>query len=288
MKPHNLFSVGVLILALALPGTASAQRGGGRSQGGFGMRGVGRPVGMVRQPVVRPTVVVPRGVVRQPIVGGFGRPRHFNNFARPRDFGSIGFGAGVRTGLERPPFGTGFVVPRHQVVVPFAAGRGHAFRSNGFRTFGRRHVFGGPVIVGYPWWAYSYGYPYAYGYPYQYDYGTQTGGNYQSPFSQNPVYGAAGVSAGPSTYWTDLANQPGASSGLTFEVRPTSTEVFVDGGYAGTVQDFWADQPPLMIVPGSHRIELRAPGYQTVTLDVTTTAGQVIPYAGELEPLGAY
>ncbi len=171
--------------------------------------------------------------------------------------------------------------------MPFAAGRGHAFRSKGFHTFGRRHVFGGPIVVGYPWWPYSYAYPY--GYPYQYGFDTSAGGYYQSPFSgQSEVYGAAGVSAGQSTYWTDLANQPGASSGLTFQVSPASAEVFVDGVYAGTVQDFWADRQPLMIVPGSHRIELRATGYRTVTLDVTTTAGQVIPYAGELEPLRAY
>ena len=71
-------------------------------------------------------------------------------------------------------------------------------------------------------------------------------------------------------------------------MSPASAEVFVDGAYVGTVQDFWADLPPLMIVPGSHRIELRAAGYRTVTLDVTTTAGQVIPYAGELQPLRAY
>jgi PEGA domain len=279
MKPHNLFSVGVLILALALPGTASAQRGSGHSRGGVGMRGAGRPVGSVGRPVMRPTVAVPRGIVRQPNVAGFARP---HDFARPRDFGSIGFGSGVRTGFERPPFGTGFVAPNHRVAVPFATGR-QAFRSKGLHTFGRSHAFGGPIIVGYPWWADSYGYPY------QYDYQTPAGGYYQTPFSgQSDVYGGAGVSAGPSTYWTDLANQPGAASGLTFQVSPASAEVFVDGAYVGTVQDFWADLEPLMIVPGSHRIELRAPGYRTVTLDVTTTAGQVIPYAGELEPLRAY
>jgi hypothetical protein len=33
---------------------------------------------------------------------------------------------------------------------------------------------------------------------------------------------------------------------------------------------------------------VRAAGYRPVTLDVTTTAGQVIPYAGELKPLRAY
>ena len=196
MKPHNLFSVGVLILALALPGTASAQRDGGRFHGG-GMRGVGRPVGIVGRPVGRSTVVVPRTLVRQPIAGGFARPRHFNNFARRRDFGSIGFGAGVRTGFERPPFGTGVVVSRHQVVVPFAAGRGRVFTSRGFRTFGRHRAFGGPVIVGYPRWAYWYGYPYQYSYAYPYDYGTATGGYYQAPFSQNPVYRADGIEYAP-------------------------------------------------------------------------------------------
>jgi hypothetical protein len=75
---------------------------------------------------------------------------------------------------------------------------------------------------------------------------------------------------------------------VTSQVSPASAEVFVDGAYAGTVQDFWTDQPPLRIVPGSHRLELHAPGYQPVTLHVTTTAGQVIPYSGELEPLRAY
>jgi hypothetical protein len=250
---------------------------------------------------MRPTVAVPRGVVRQPIVTGFARP---HDFARPHNVGRVGFGSipvrtgfgtpGVRTGFGRSSFGAGFVVPSRRVAVPFAAGRGHAFRSNGFRTFGRRHAFGGSVIVGYPWpysyaYPYQYGYPYYYGYygyPYQYGFDTSAGGYYQTPYSGQSgvtVYGAAGVSAGPSAYWSDLANQPGASSGVTFEVRPADAEVFVDGVYAGTVQDFWADRQPLLIVPGSHRIELRAPGYRTVTLDVTTTAGQVIPYAGELE-----
>jgi hypothetical protein len=101
-------------------------------------------------------------------------------------------------------------------------------------------------------------------------------------------YSAAGISAGLSTYYTDLANQPGASSGVTFQVSPATAEVFVDGAYAGTVQDFWADLEPLMLVTGSHRIELRAPGYNTATLDVTTTPGQVIPFFGELEPLQRY
>ena len=199
MKPHNLFSVGVLILALALPGTASAQRGGGRSQGGSGRHGAGRPVGIVGHPVARPTVVVPRVRVRQPIVAGFARPR---DVARPHDFGSIGFGSGVRTGFERPPFGTGFVAPNHRLAAPLATGR-QAFRS---RAFGRSHAFGGPIIVGYPWWAYWYGYPYQNGYPYQDDYQTPAGGYYQTPFSgQSDVYG--GLECRPARQRTGLTSR---------------------------------------------------------------------------------
>jgi PEGA domain-containing protein len=146
-------------------------------------------------------------------------------------------------------------------------------------------VFGGaiiPYVVPYPYYVYP---------PYD-GYSVPTvptpvvpGAGYGASGVPSARYAAAGVSAGPSTYYTDLANQPGASSGVTFQVSPAAAEVFVDGVYVGTVQDFWADLEPLMLVTGSHRIELRAPGYRTATLDVTTTPGQVIPFAGELEPL---
>jgi hypothetical protein len=293
MKPKYLLSVGVVILALALPAPASAQRGGGH-QGGFGARGVARPVVTAGQRIARPTIARPgvvnrRVIVRQPIVAGFA--------TRHDKFGHIGFGSvpvrtgfgtpPVRTGFENPPFGTGVVAHARPMVAPFATGR--AFRSKGFHTFRRSHVFGGAII----------GYPYVVPYPY-YVYPPYDG--YSVPTVPTPVvpipsagysagavsgagYSAAGISAGPSTYYTDLANQPGASSGVTFQVSPAAAEVFVDGAYAGTVQDFWADLEPLMLVTGSHRIELRAPGYNTATLDVTTTPGQVIPFFGELEPL---
>ena len=289
MKPKYLLSVGVVILALALPATVSAQRGGGH-QGRFGARGFARPVVTAGQPfvrsrMVRPVVVNPHVIVRQPIVAGFPPARHVGHIG----FGSIpvrtGFGTfPVRTGFENPPFGTGVVTHRHTMVAPFATGR--AFRSKGFHTFGRRHVFGG-AIIGYP---YVVPYPY-YVYPPYDDYSVPTvptpvvpGAGYNRAVP-GAGYSAAGVSAGPSTYYTDLANQPGALSGVTFQVFPAAAEVFVDGVYVGTVQDFWADLEPLMLVTGSHRIELRAPGYRTATLDVTTTPGQVISFAGELQPL---
>jgi hypothetical protein len=102
------------------------------------------------------------------------------------------------------------------------------------------------------------------------------------------VYGAGGVSEGPSTYSADLANEAGASSGVRFQVSPAVAGVYVDGTYVGTVHDFSAESEPLVVVPGSHRIDLRAPGYHTITIDVTIAAGQIIRYEGELERLRPY
>jgi hypothetical protein len=96
------------------------------------------------------------------------------------------------------------------------------------------------------------------------------------------------VSEGPSTYSADLANEADASSGVRFEVSPAVAGIYVDGTYVGTVQDFSAESAPLVVVPGSHRIDLLAPGYRTTTLEVTIAAGQIIRYEGELERLRPY
>ena len=265
----------MVILSLALlPTTANAQRGSGRHHGEHGARDATRSAVIAGAPVVRPTVVMRQVVVRQPIVAGF---------PPTGDFGRIGFGSlPVRTGFGTLPVRTGFeMAPVAGAVV---SGRRQGFSSNGFRTFKPGYSHGRTIVVGYP-----VSYPYVYA-PYGV---TTSSAGYSVPTVPTPVvrgagYGAVGVSAGLSTYWTDLANQPGASSGFTFDVSPALTEVFVNGVYVGTVQDFSFDRGPVMVVPGGYRIELRAPGYRTVTLDVTNTAGQVIPYQGELQPVRPY
>jgi hypothetical protein len=59
--------------------------------------------------------------------------------------------------------------------------------------------------------------------------------------------------------------------------------VFIDGSYVGTVGEFTPTTQPIGLAPGRHRIEIRAPGYQTMELDADIVAGQVIPYQGVLE-----
>ena len=57
----------------------------------------------------------------------------------------------------------------------------------------------------------------------------------------------------------------------------------MDGALVGTVGQFTPTSQPLGLVAGRHRIEVRAPGYQTMSFDVNIVAGQVIPYQGEME-----
>jgi hypothetical protein len=307
VKPHKLLSVGALISVLVfMPATADAQRGSGRSHGGHVVRSVGGsgvvaggPV--VRGTVVKPVVVKPNVIVRRPIGAG-SVPR--GNFGRI-GFGTVpvrtGFGTvPVRTGFEVAPFGTGFVhagrgfvhagtgfVNARRAPGHFVNGSRRPFASKGFREHKRGQVFWGgfagyPVYPYYPYYGYPYVYP-QYGYPTAPEYyPPQT---YAQPQTYGGDYGAGGVTAGLSTYFMELGNQN--VSGLTFDVYPPTAEVFIDSVYVGIVQDFSAGRA-LTVAPGMHRVELHVPGYATATFDVALTAGQVVPYRGELQPLRPY
>jgi hypothetical protein len=79
---------------------------------------------------------------------------------------------------------------------------------------------------------------------------------------------------------------PGAPlyGGVALEISPYDADVYVDGNYAGKVSDFDGTVQPLTVVPGTHRIEVQAPGYAPLIFDVTVQGGQVVPYRGDLQP----
>ena len=72
--------------------------------------------------------------------------------------------------------------------------------------------------------------------------------------------------------------------GIALEMTPYDADVFVDGEYAGRVEDFDGTTQPLTLTPGTHRLEVQAPGYQPMTVDVGIQAGQVVPFRGDLRP----
>ena len=91
----------------------------------------------------------------------------------------------------------------------------------------------------------------------------------------------AGYYAYPQRYYRyDL----GAS--LRLQVSPRQTEVFVDGYYAGNVDEFDGVFQRLDIEPGEHEIELYLPGHRTVVQRVYLQPGKTSRIRLEMQPLG--
>jgi hypothetical protein len=78
---------------------------------------------------------------------------------------------------------------------------------------------------------------------------------------------------------------PVPTSGLLrLAVTPLSAEVYIDSLYVGTVADINA-RNVLELTAGPHRIEIRAPQYQSVTVDVRISPYETTTYRASLEPL---
>ena len=100
---------------------------------------------------------------------------------------------------------------------------------------------------------------------------------YSSPYGWYP-----GTSAyGGSFYY----RQPLSSfddGELRLDISPRDAQVYVDGYYAGTVDDFDGAFQSLKLESGPYHIEIVAPGYETMEFDVRITAGQKITYRSDL------
>jgi hypothetical protein len=133
----------------------------------------------------------------------------------------------------------------------------------------------------YPDYSYSYSYPDA-GYPaYPPPVSYPQSAYPQSAYPQSAYPSAAYPQSAPGS----IGVQPGQanSGGVSFDITPGDAELFVDGNDVGTVDQFTPTSQPLGLTAGRHRVEIRAQGYQTISLDVNIVAGQVIPYQGNLE-----
>jgi hypothetical protein len=126
------------------------------------------------------------------------------------------------------------------------------FRPYAFRPY-TRLSFG--IFLGYP-------VPYAYSYPYPV-----------------PVYGYGAPSA--PVYITPSSTLYG---GVALQITPDEAQVFVDGQYVGTVRDFDGVSGPLNLTAGRHHLELTAPDYEPLALDIDVAPGQLTPYRGDMQP----
>ncbi len=72
--------------------------------------------------------------------------------------------------------------------------------------------------------------------------------------------------------------------GVRIDLPERDAEVFVDGYYAGIVDDFDGVLQQLNLEPGAHRIEIVLDGFEPVAFDVNVEPGRTITYRTRLRP----
>lgn len=77
----------------------------------------------------------------------------------------------------------------------------------------------------------------------------------------------------------------GYQGALKLKMRPREASVYVDGYFAGRVDDFDGVFQSLKIEPGPHRIEVQQDGYEPLMFEVRIQPDRTITYKGELKKL---
>jgi PEGA domain len=109
-------------------------------------------------------------------------------------------------------------------------------------------------------------------------FGSYYGGGYYDPYGYDP-YGFD-----PYGYDPYQSNYSGRYDGaLRLKVKPRDASVFVDGYYAGRVDEFDGLFQRLHIDSGPHRIEIRQDGYEPLTFEVRIQPDRTVTYEGELQ-----
>jgi hypothetical protein len=106
-------------------------------------------------------------------------------------------------------------------------------------------------------------------------YGGYYGGYYDPWYGGYPGYGYDPQGGGYTTNDDD--------GKLRLKLKPRDAEVYVDGYYAGVVDDFDGIFQRLHLDSGPHRIEVRAKGYEPLTFEVRITPDHTTTYEGEMK-----
>lgn len=102
--------------------------------------------------------------------------------------------------------------------------------------------------------------------PYMYDPFWASGAFGWSPMFYAPwslMWGTAGWGGFP-MFGSTTFN----TGGVRLKIKPRDAQVFVNGYFAGEVDDFDGVFQSLRLAPGGHKIEVRMPGFQPLTFDV--------------------
>jgi len=118
-------------------------------------------------------------------------------------------------------------------------------------------------------WYPSYGFGLGYFYdPFAYGYGGYGG------YGGSPYYGGGGGG-----YYQSRGYDTGS---LRLKVAPRDAKVYVDGYFVGVVDSFDGVFQKLTVESGTHRVEIRADGFEPAQFEIMVTPGETITYKGEL------
>ncbi len=121
----------------------------------------------------------------------------------------------------------------------------------------------------------GYGFPYGYGLGYGLGYGAGYGLGYGSVYGPYRSYG--GRYYGGYTGYGARGN-----GGVRIDLPQRDAEVYVDGYYAGIVDDFDGSMQKLDLEPGPHTIRVQLDGFETVSFDVNVEPFRTIRYRSAL------
>jgi len=124
----------------------------------------------------------------------------------------------------------------------------------------------------YPGYAFGLGAFYDPGWYDPYYYGGSYGGGYGSGYYGGGYQGGYGSSS----------YGHGPTGSLRLKIKPREAQVYIDGYFVGVVDDFDGLFQKLAIDAGGHRVEIKAPGLETVSFDVLITPNETVTYKGEL------
>lgn len=120
----------------------------------------------------------------------------------------------------------------------------------------------------YPGYGFGLGYfydPFTYGY----------GGYGMAGYGASPYYGGGGGG-----YYQSRGYDTGS---LRLKVAPRDAKVYVDGYFVGVVDSFDGVFQKLAVEAGTHRVEIRADGFEPAQFEIIVTPGETITYKGELK-----
>lgn len=137
-------------------------------------------------------------------------------------------------------------------------------------------------------------YPYYPYYPYYHwgfwgpGYGCGLGYLYYDPWFSNYGYGygdPGGYYSGSGSGGYSVSQSYRENGSLRLKINPKQAQIFVDGYYVGVVDSFDGAFQKLGLEGGSHKIELKAEGFEPAEFEVLITPGETVTYKGELKPI---